>query len=239
MRDMLPGSRRIGSLPDIREETPRAVWTQPRLSLSWGPNTYTYGSPSGLQTAPIINPVGPDPILAPPPPAGDGRQYGMWRPYTDEYLAVWETPWFDLRPDLRSIENQPKLGVPIWSRSARLYLELLADGGTTGFLPNNYRATMREYYDTINLDPGQINAAAPGRNFDPYASTLPVDISPILFPPGVAPTATTLGVFAPPGTSSGTGEGYPVRYWKVNIQFRFFSEPDDPLPRLNTQASYY
>jgi hypothetical protein len=169
-----------------------------------------------------------------------------FRPNGVTYFYRWESPWFDLRPDLRSIEAQPKLGVPIWSRSARLYVELLGIG--QGFDPNNYRAVFRDYYDTTNIDPGQLPALQPGTNlgtnYSTLAATLPVDITPILFPASTDQIITSLGVFSPPGTASGGGEGYPVRYWKAVIDFTYFSySPKDetapPPDDVSLQAGYY
>lgn len=220
------GMRTPGTLPDIREEQPKPIWTQPRLGLTWR-------GPVAITPAELL-------------------------PKGFKYYAQWESPWFDLRPDLRSIEAQPKLGVPIWSRSARLYIELVGtttvvkNAGTganeikgSGFYPNNYKATGRDYYDIVNIDPGQLPAKQPGRdvNQDPSTSTLAVDISPILFPASSGPIITSLGVFAPPGTASGTGEGYPVRYWKYTINFTYYNftplATATPPDQIALQAGYY
>jgi hypothetical protein len=215
MRDPSQATRRVGQLPDIRDEQPKPIWTQPRLRMGW------------------IGPTIVDPATS-------------FRPNGVTYFYRWESPWFDLRPDLRSIEAQPKLGVPIWSRSARLYVELLGIG--QGFDPNNYRAVFRDYYDTTNIDPGQLPALQPGTNlgtnYSTLAATLPVDITPILFPASTDQIITSLGVFSPPGTASGGGEGYPVRYWKAVIDFTYFSySPKDetapPPDDVSLQAGYY
>jgi hypothetical protein len=168
----------------------------------------------------------------------------------------WESPWYDLRPDLISIEGQPKLGVPIWSRSARLFVELVgrANGPQIdlGILTNNFTAVAREYYDTTNIDPGQIIAQGPGQKNvsagNLQLENIQTDVSSVFFPPSALRIATSLGVFAPPGTLSGGGEGYPVRYWKVTIRFQFAQpvatvgggSPDVAIPPvISLQATYY
>jgi hypothetical protein len=57
---------------------------------------------------------------------------------------------------------------------------------------------------------------------------------------------TALVGFAPPGTTLGGGEGYPVRFWRLELGFSIFVETGAPLPPeppepppLTLQASMY
>ena len=196
-------------------DIPIPVWTQPRLPLSWS---------AGVPVAP-----GPDLL-----------------PFGTVYSASWSSPWYDLRADLRSSQAQPKIGVPIWDRSARLYVEMSGPPGNTGgFYPIGLSASLVEYYETLSLDPGQVPAGAPGTipsTPNPLGtSSVPVNVSATFFPATPGALFTSLGVFSPPGTTAGGGEGYPVRFWRVVLSFQFFTETNpavDP-PKLNLQAAYY
>lgn len=234
-------TRQIGQLPDRSGELEKPIWAQPRTGFRWeGP----------LNVGPSIV----DPITGAPSAIPKGR----------EWFFNWETPWYDLRPDLKSLEAQPKLGVPIWSRSARLYVELVGRANeptppppaffTTdlGILTPFYSVVAREYYDTTNIDPGQLIAQGPGAKYVTLPGTdlglqnTPTDVTNIFFPPAALRVATSLGVFYPPGTNTGGGEGYPVRYWKVQLRFKY-TIPDEAEyppnwaipPIISIQATYY
>jgi hypothetical protein len=216
-----------GTLPfPAAKEIPRPVWTQPRIGVTF----------TGTLVFPPINPA-------------SGYLY----------TGAWESPWYDLRPDLRSSESQPKLGVPIWERSARLYVAL--SGGNNAFVPgynvNGKTATLTQFFEPVSLDPGQTIAAAPGGNAavpppppnpNLVVPSAPVNVSSTFFPAlpvGTGNVQSTLGVFSPPGTFSGQGEGYPVRFWRIRLVFTQFSpDPNPVLPvpdpeTLQIQAAYY
>jgi len=206
-----------GTLPfPVAKEIPRPSWVQTRIPLAWSGPTAT----------------------APPDPVGL-----LWS-------AVWESPWYDLRPDLRSSEQQVKLGVPIWDRSARMYVELSgAPGPTGGFSAPGFSASLTEYFENFSMDPGQVILAAPGTLPPgslqplPVLPTVPVNVTTTFFPAGAPLLYSSLGVFAPPGTTAGGGEGYPVRFWKVRLGFQYFwgdiVPPPNGVPNLNIQATYY
>jgi len=199
-------------LPEAKE-IPRTTWAQPRMPLQW---------------------AGPT-LLGPPNPIGN------------EWTATWESPWYDLRPDLRSSQQQVKLGVPIWTRSARLYVELSGPPGTAGgFTSTGFSASFSEYAENLSLDPGQVILGAPGTipaplQPLPVLPSPPVNVTSTFFP-GIGLSYSTQGVFAPPGTTAGGGEGYPIRYWKVRLGFTYFWPgllPNTPPTALNLQATYY
>jgi len=240
--DLSKKTRQIGQLPDTSDQLDKPIWAQPRTGFRWeGP----------IITGPLVQ---------------DSFGFPSARPAGKQWVFSWDTPWFDLRPDLKSIEGQPKLGVPIWSRSARLYVELVGRSseqplppGTPlvfsdlGIYPGNYTATMREYYDTTNIEPGQMISQGPGKrnvtypNTDLQLNNSPVDVTSTFFPPVQNRIATSLGVFYPPGTNTGGGEGYPVRYWKVSLRFVYTATDEDIElfttwsfpPIISLQATYY
>ena len=213
-----------GTLPfPAAKEIPRPVWTQPRIGITF--------------TGQIVGPID----LLPP---------GYL------YTGTWDSPWYDLRPDLRSSESQPKLGVPIWERNTRMYVVLSgANGVSPGYTVANKSATLTQFFEPVSLDPGQTVAAAPGGNAAVPApqsavpSSAPVNVSSTFFPALPAPSlglTSSLGVFSPPGTFSGNGEGYPVRFWRIRLVFTQFLpqvNPGPPIPippdNLQIQAAYY
>ena len=154
-------------------------------------------------------------------------------PETVGYTFEWDSPIFDLRPDLRSGQAGPKNGVPIWNTAARLYLSLFGLTGTVADpLPgvNQQPATMG--LTALAVDQGNAVFAhiTQAANPDPllvrpYNSVQdigpPESITSSFVYPAGQPDAVVIG-FAPPGTNLGGGEGYPLRYWRVRITFTKF-----------------
>ncbi len=176
-------------------DIPKASWTQTRYRLDWGV------------------PVAVTPAQAPHFAFG-----WLW-------TVPWSSPFFDMRPDLRSSQSQVKEGVPIWRIGARLYVELIgqlqAVGGVT------YGATVNDWYALFNNEPGRLPIVL-GANPDQALMGPITDVSGIMFPPAPGATAS-LGVFSPPGDAAGGGEGYPVRYWRLNMSLtRFEAGPIIP-----------
>jgi len=153
--------------------------------------------------------------------------------------GLWDTPVFDLRPDLRSAQGSTKFGVPIWDTEARLYIQVFgllgAPANTTGL-----RLGCMEFANctlgTVTM-PQPPRAVAPlGGGFpaqvgrDPVVAVTPViDItSELMF--GTNQTNSVVMVFAP------LGEGYPVRYWKLRLVW-FRGQAVGPA--LSIQAAVY
>jgi len=134
--------------------------------------------------------------------------------------ALWSTPVFDLRPDLRSAQGMVKTGVPIWDTSARLYIQIF---GLTSLaaLTETLRLEYREYANTTF---GHATSTAPNRAVpnsgvpnqvarNPVVAVTPfIDISSELMLGSNQPDSVVL-VFET------LGEGYPVRYWKCELRF--------------------
>lgn len=152
-------------------------------------------------------------------------------PNTVYYTFEWDTPIFDLRPDLRSAQAAAKNGVPIWNTGARLYLQLF---GLLNSVDNPLPLVFTPIgaatgLTAIGVDQGNAifanitqAAVADPTVVVPYNSVQ--DIGPpetitnsFIFPAG-QPDSTVVG-FAPPGTNLGGGDGYPLRYWRLRITF--------------------
>lgn len=137
------------------------------------------------------------------------------------YTTTYTSPIFDLRPDLRSSQAGPKQGVPIWSRSARLYIQFAAPNNLVLPYPSGIVADTEEFTQPVVV---QNAFNAPNLEFIGIA-----DVSSLFNTSTVGQKAILAG-FYPPGTTLGAGEGYPVRYWRIQINFAFFLETGLPIP---------
>jgi len=153
------------------------------------------------------------------------------------FRSTWTSPAFDLRPDMRSGQGAAKEGAAIWSRSARLYYTLMAPSTGTG---------SRAGLSTLNLNVAAQNFTAPVVNITNMGApaegisagaglqaTPPTDVSGLFaVPPGLGTAVTSVLVgFAPPGTTLGMGEGYPIRYWRLQLTFdQFVATTTRPVP---------
>jgi hypothetical protein len=147
------------------------------------------------------------------------------------YTYIWTSPVFDLRPDLRSANNGTKQGTPIWSRSARLYVQLTeARGGTFPF-PSPLVAAARDFAQDYKAAP---EAPGSGAFFKGSSSNVQqineFDATAAFATSSVGGQESVMAGFAPPGNSLGFGEGYPIRWWRVSITFTVFCETGLPLP---------
>ena len=156
-------------------------------------------------------------------------------------LANWKSPTFDLRPDLRSAQSMVKAGVPIWNQEARLYVQIF---GLTGADTNteNLRLMYREFANTTW---GQVTQAGPNRavanagvpnqvSRDPVVQISPLtDITSELMLGTNQPPSVIL-IFCPPG------EGYPVRYWSLQLQWQNVNSVAGPsVSPLSFPAAMY
>ncbi|MDP3937541.1 MAG: hypothetical protein Q8R92_05320, partial [Deltaproteobacteria bacterium] len=188
-----------------------------------------------------------------PPTIAELAQAGF--PSGNLYTYTWESPFFDLRPDLKSVDGQPAAGVPIWDRGARLYVHvgatadpdpstiftfpivLVAAPGLPTFLRSDQLfAWSREEYNPNSLDRGQqlpafANVAVGAGPWTNISSTL-FPTTPFL------QLGASEAIFSPPGTASGAGIGHPIRYWKVVINFWQFrpSLNNNTVPATSTIA---
>jgi hypothetical protein len=152
--------------------------------------------------------------------------------------ASWKSPTFDLRPDLRSAQSMVKAGVPIWSTSARLYVQIF---GLTTLAPNTQFLRL-EYREFGNTTWGQVTQAGPNRavpnsGFPNQTSRDPVvQVGPIVD----ITSEVMLGTNQPDSVIlvfETLGEGYPVRYWSVELLWTNVESVSGP--ELTFQAAMY
>ena len=145
------------------------------------------------------------------------------------YTYTWSSPVYDLRPDLRSGNAARKEGVPIWTRSARMYVQIVAGNGGTFFAAAPLTVTATEFTQTTNAEnrsAGPLLSKGSGSN---VLSSGRYDASS-QFAAAFSGQQSLLAGFAPPGTTLGFGEGYPVRYWRLELGFTVFQETGLPIP---------
>lgn len=133
--------------------------------------------------------------------------------------ATWDTPIFDHRPDLRSLEGvRPDSAQPVWRQGygsgGQLFIEVAGLQSTASAL-SGLRVYAVEYAHPTN--PLQLQQI-----------TRTTNIATDYFGPG---TPGTLVPFFPPGS------GFPVRYWKVRLIFQYTVDHVDPTFLLS--GAYY
>lgn len=204
-----------------REYTSWSPWLVPATVFSWTGPTYVTG-PQYVAAGPITA--------------------ATWM--GARFTYSWATPVFDLRPDLRDIVSFPPNGVPIWNRSARLFVEVFWPWETTGTgsvsppvtagdpaqaVFNQFWAMAQEEVSTTEYQIQTPTATAAGAAYDSvYPSTTWYPLNPST---GMG-AANTLGYgnqandprtqsyrFAPAGTELQGDRGSPIRYWRVKINF--------------------
>jgi hypothetical protein len=151
--------------------------------------------------------------------------------------ATWQTPVFDLRPDLRSSQGMSKSGVPIWDTAARLYIQIFAltvIAATTQDLRLEYREHANTTFGQITTPVPNRAVVAPGfpnrTTRDPVVPVTPfIDITSELMLGTNQPDSIVL-VFEM------LGEGYPIRYWQAELRFLHIGAVG---PALNFQAAMY
>lgn len=174
--------------------------------------------PSGLRH----NPAGTIPFPQPQsPPVGlweGGRSSLSWGLTSEGFLkADWQSPLFDLRPDIRAAQSGLTGGTPIWrpmGAGGALWTQvehLLVDATAT----TNLLVTSTEYAH-VN-DP---NAVASVNTDSDITSEF------------VGGNASAVLQFLPPGN------GYPVRYYRVKLTFTYTAVRNGPPP-FAVSASYY
>ena len=175
-----------------------------------------YPLPEGYTSSPYWN----NPSQTNPFPAPAGLPYQAWStprttvtwtaPPTDPLdslfteAAYWQSPLFDLRPELRGSDGARQTGVPIWGAlSKKLWVQvsglLTTVAGTR--CTEGLTVVSREYGEIY--DPTQIQRISADAKI-----TLDVASSGTSQPPSV------ILPYYPPGS------GTPVRYWRLEIAFR-------------------
>ena len=181
------------------------------------------GSDGNYDIAPMFNnPGGTYPF-----PAPQNMPYPQWQSartplnWTNpnaldtEYVTVgyWQSPLFDLRPEIRGADGSKPSGVPIWSGSTR-HLWVQVDG----LLSTNSGLTATDELYVVSREYGNI--------FDPnqiQRVTADSDISADVSASGTNQPPSVILSFYPPGS------GYPVRYWRLELAFRRLDRVTFPL----------
>jgi hypothetical protein len=138
---------------------------------------------------------------------------------------VWQSPVFNLRPDLRSAGGSPKTGVPIWGTSARFFVQISnlvnASASTTQGLRVSAREQASIAYGDVRTGFTSIENV-----------TSPVDVtSDIML--GTGQPDRVILVFAP------LGESYPVRFWGLRLVFRKDATDWASDQVINVESAYY
>jgi hypothetical protein len=173
--------------------------------------------PSGLRH----NPAGTIPFPQPQsPPVGlweGGRASLSWSLVNGLWTAAWQSPLFDLRPDIRAAQSGITGGTPIWrpmGAGGALWVQvehLTTDATAT----TDLNVTVTEFAH-VN-DPNAV-----------VSVTTDSDITSEF----VGGNAAALLQFLPPG------HGYPVRYYRVQLLFSYLDARVGPPP-FAVSASYY
>lgn len=161
-----------------------------------------------------------------------------WTATATGFQSTWRTPTFDLRPDLRSANGAPKIGIPInGAGNCRLYIQVR--GLSAANVLDDLTVTSAEY---ANISFIQVHQAPP-----PSTPTSPGK------PPGTAVnnvvrvTARTdvtsdfmLGTDQPDNiilVYAAIGESTPVHYWAIELVFTKVGGVAGPA--ISLKASYY
>jgi hypothetical protein len=171
----------------------------------------------------------------PVPAPRAGQETGYW--FTDS----WSTPIFDLRPDLLSQIGNTKQGFQIWSKSARLRVALFGSNGTDmNFDESSLTIRAREWVSVFDANVQGGTGGNPNSSPSPNLIQLTEsDVTALFFPtnsfntqlgiPSGPGTGNALAGFSPRGSELGGGEGYPVRYWRMQLIFASFIPGGLPL----------
>lgn len=171
------------------------------------------GSDGEYSIAPMFqNPAGTYPF-----PAPTGMPYTQWQSartvlnWTNPgaldsgYITAgyWQSPLFDLRPEIKGADGSRPAGVPVWGAiGKKLWVQidglLSQSGGVSG--TNELYMVSREYGNVF--DAGQVQRISADADISAEVAS------------GTNQPPSVILSFWPPGS------GYPVRYWRLEIAFR-------------------
>jgi hypothetical protein len=176
-------------------------------------------SPSGYWNNPSQTNPFPNPSGLPYQAWSTPRTTVTWAAPTDpldaDYtlVAYWQSPLFDLRPELRGADSARTTGVPIWGASyKKMWVQVAGLLTVTGATraTDNLNVVSREYGEIF--DPTQIARITAD-------STITLDVASS----GASQPPSVVLPFYPPGS------GTPVRYWRLEIAFRRLDRLEFPL----------
>jgi hypothetical protein len=198
-------------------------------------------APSGNRSEPTVDSFDRIRGEVPPPPEWTATGTFDWQvtptfpnePPGYAFTSRWASPVFDLRPDLSSRIGTTKQGFPIWRRYARLRVQLSAPGG--GLV--DFTNMTVEAIESVQVFDANVQSTTVGAGSSPRPNLFDLDRSdvtstffPAAGPPSLGIAQSALGEFAFRGNNLGGGEGYPIRYFRIELFFRKFVETGLPLP---------
>lgn len=142
----------------------------------------------------------------------------LWR-------TEWATPIFDMRPDLGALSNNRAgahtSAIPIWRAGGQ--------NVATQMFVQVYGITDFRGFQVVSIEEAHVQDLT-----QILSVTGPQDITADFTSKGTS----SLSTFSPPG------DGYPVRYWRLRVQFQYLSQLDAPvnagdLPAIVLQAAMY
>ena len=153
--------------------------------------------------------------------------------------AVWTSPVFDMRAYLRGSGPEAPMGVPVWETTSHLYIQVFGLTTTTGNTQQLYLRS-RELANTSTswVHAAKPNAAVANPGDPAQTSRVPVvQVTPWMdltssIAYGTNQPDSSILVFAP------IGEGYPVRFWQLELQFTCETGLAGP-PDITLQAAMY
>ena len=178
-------------------------------------NQLPYPLPPGYTPSGVMNnPTGTNPF---PVPSGlpyqhwTGSRVGLtWAAPTNPLdagyplVAYWQSPLYDLRPEIRGSDGSSIQGTPIWGAAQKkLWVQI------DGLLSVNAGVLATEGLKVVSREFGQI--------FEPrlVARITPdSDNTADVASGGTAQPPSVIIAFSPPGS------GTPVRYWRLELVFR-------------------
>lgn len=174
--------------------------------------------PSGLRNNPAGTIPFPQPQNAPVGLWEGGRSSLSWTVQPDGTLkAAWSSPLFDLRPDIRAAQSGLTGGTPIWRpMGAGGALWVQVEHLTTD-------ATATTSLIVVATESGHVN--------DPN-SVVTTNTESEITSEFVGGNQSAVLQFLP------TGNGYPIRYYRVKITFSYNVVRVAPPP-FSVSASYY
>ncbi len=139
--------------------------------------------------------------------------------------AVWNSPRFDLRPEfLGTMQERPVNVQPIFrsgfGSGGQLFVQVLGLHSTIDATAD-LRVIMHEFVSPNNPTPGPFGLGG-------LAQIAQQDISTEV----ITDEPTAILVFVPPG------EGNPIRYWQIRLDFRFYAA-HVTWPDFTIAAAYY
>ncbi len=171
------------------------------------------------------NPNGTMPFPNPP-----NRPVGLWDGGTAQVAlstsadpdiwrtGLWQSPTFDLRPDLRSSTGGQQVGVPIWG-SGSLFTMVNGLTSAAGAATNGLRVTYTEF-------------CSPNKGFQLNQVTEPIEITDEFTTNGNK-VSCCLQFYS-------VNFSQPVRFWRIQIQFTWTLDiSGSGLPTFNVDAAYY